>query len=45
MTEMTRVLMKTGDRIEISRAKLDTQIVKIHHSSFLEILSRKMSYR
>lgn len=41
----TRVLMKTGDRIEISRAKLDTQIVKIHHSSFLEILSRKMSYR
>ena len=39
----TRVPMVTGDRIEISRAELDTRIVKIHHSSFLEILSKKMS--
>lgn len=41
----TRVPMETGDRIEIRRAELDTLILKIHHSSFLEILSRKMSNR
>ncbi len=33
----------TGDRVEISRAVLDTLFVKIHHSSFLEVLSRKMT--
>ena len=43
--DMTRVPMETGDRIEIRRAELDTLILKIHHSSFLEILSRKMSNR
>ena len=41
----TRVPMETGDRIVIRRAKLDTLIVKIHHSSFLEILSKKMRNR
>ena len=39
----TRVPMLTGDRIEISRSRKDTLIVKIHNSSFLETLSRKMS--
>ncbi len=33
----------TGDRVEISRAVLDTVFVKIHNSSFLEVLRRKMS--
>ncbi len=32
----------TGDRVEISRAVLDTVFIKIHNSSFLEVLSRKM---
>ena len=39
----TRVPMVTGDRVEISRSQKDTLIVKIHNSSFLETLSRKMS--
>ncbi|MDO4489558.1 MAG: NAD(+)/NADH kinase [Lachnospiraceae bacterium] len=33
----------TGDRVEISRAVLDTVFIKIHHSSFLEVLRRKMT--
>ena len=41
----TRIPMGTGDRIEITRAARDTQIVKIHNSSFLEVLSSKMSNR
>ena len=41
----TRVPMETGDRIEITRALRDTLIVKIHNSSFLEVLSSKMSNR
>ena len=39
----TRVPMVTGDRVQISRSRKDTLIVKIHNSSFLETLSRKMS--
>lgn len=39
----TRVPMVTGDRVEISRSEKDTLIVKVHDSSFLETLSRKMS--
>lgn len=35
--------MLTGDRVEISRAVLDTVIIKIHNSSFLEVLRRKMT--
>lgn len=39
----TRVPMITGDRIVIRRSARDTLIVKIHNSSFLETLSKKMS--
>lgn len=35
--------LMTGDRVEISRAVLDTVFVKIHNSSFLEVLRRKMT--
>ena len=41
----TLVPMVTGDRIEITRAVRDTLIVKIHNSSFLEVLRSKMSNR
>lgn len=33
----------TGDRVVISRSEIDTVFVKIHNSSFLEVLRRKMS--
>lgn len=33
----------TGDRVEITRAALDTVFIKIHNSSFLEVLRRKMT--
>lgn len=33
----------TGDRVEISRAALDAVFIKIHNSSFLEVLRRKMT--
>ena len=36
------VPLVTGDRVLISRAKQDTRIVKIHDSSFLETLRKKM---
>ncbi len=35
--------LMTGDRVEITRAVLDTVFIKIHNSSFLEVLSRKMT--
>ena len=41
----TLVPMGSGDRIEITRAARDTLIVKIHNSSFLEVLRSKMSNR
>ena len=38
------VPMFTGDRIVINRFPKDTLIVKIHNSSFLEVLGRKLSH-
>lgn len=38
-----RMPMETGDRIEITRAPQDTLLCKIHNTSFLEVLSRKMT--
>lgn len=38
----TCVPMITGDRVEITRSRKDTLIVKIHSSSFLDVLSKKM---
>lgn len=38
-----RIPMVTGDRIMISKSKMDTKIIKINNISFLEILREKMS--
>ncbi|MDO4616526.1 MAG: NAD(+)/NADH kinase [Lachnospiraceae bacterium] len=38
-----RLPIVTGDRVEISRAPLDTVFIKIHYTSFLEVLGRKMT--
>lgn len=38
-----KVLMTTGDRVEIRRAHTDARILKIHHDSFLDTLRRKLA--
>ncbi len=36
-------VIRSGDRIEITRSKIDVKMIKIYESSFMDVLSKKMN--